>query len=105
MKKKTNKIITGILISTITLLIGYAVTKLSFNIFGELSTNQMRAVFAADLFALTAVGTFAYFFYENKKLKEKRKREVEKRRLSRIEKSNKEMSEINRIIFQSNKVA
>jgi len=105
MKKETKKIITGLIISLTTLAAGYAVTMLSFNIFGDLSVNQMRAVFAGDIIALLIAGGATYYYYENKRMKEIRKKEFEERHQQRIEKRLRENEEINRLIFQSNKVA
>ncbi len=105
MKKDTNKLLKGLIISAVTFLAGYAITMLSFNFFENITINQMRAVFAADITALIITGCIAYFFYENKKAKEAKRKATEKRRLERVEALRKEKDEINRIIFQANKVA
>ncbi len=105
MKKQTKKFTTGLIISAVTLAVGYAITMLSFNIFGELTINQMRAVFAADIIAFLLVGAFAYFRLESKRNEERKQREFEERHRRRIERSVRENEEIKRIIFQANKVA
>ncbi len=106
MKNTVKYILKLLSITLITLAVGYSVAMLSFNLFGEMTTAQLRAVFGADFFALISAGGLAYHFYESRKIKEKRHADAEKRRRQRQESFEKEFFEINSILINShNKVA
>lgn len=98
MKKSVNKIITLALITGVTLALGFGITAISFNLFGELSVNQMRILFAVDVLSLLAVCTFTHFFLEGKKAQAKRQRELEKRHSERVRSFNDDFSQIEKII-------
>lgn len=62
MNKTIKKIISSIIISSITLGIGFGITMVSFNLFGTLTPNQMKLLFAVDVICLVAVvGAFLFF--------------------------------------------
>lgn len=104
MNKNFKKIFEGILIFTATLTAGFLITVFSFNLFDELTRNQLRILFAADISALFAISSAVCFSVNSKKQRLKRKNEFEKRHNERIKKRNAEMTEIN-IITAKNQFA
>lgn len=102
MNKTIKKIITSIIISTITLGIGFGLTMVSFNLFGTLTPNQMKMLFAVDVICLVAVvGTFL-FFLDKKSIEAKRQAQFEKRRSKRIEDIANQYAIVESIISSSN---
>lgn len=91
MKKSTKKIILSIAISIITLIVGVVITAISFNIFDELTRNQLRLLFTFDVLILLAIGTISWFVYENKQMKNKKRKELERRHNVRVEKQTEEI--------------
>ncbi len=67
MKNSTKKLIQSILIFIVTVIIGFGITLISFNLFDTLTANQMRILFAADVIILLFIGTIAWFVYESQK--------------------------------------
>ena len=102
MKKTVKKIITGILITTITLAAGFGITMLSFNLFDNLTDNQMKILFAIDVFSLCVSALGVMYFFESKKYKEQKRKAFEKRRLERIEERDAQLRELSEIINCSN---
>ena len=105
MNKNTEKLISSIVISTTTLIAGFIITMVSFNLFGELTANQMKILFAIDFLCLAAVGGTFLFLPEYKKDKKREKRELERKRIRRFLENEKEIAEINAIISASNYAA
>lgn len=101
MNKTVKKIISSVVISAVTILIGFGVTMVSFNLFDTLSTNQMRILFTIDFVCLIAVGGIFLFLTESRNAKRKRRESFEKRQRERIERNEREMSQINEIISNS----
>lgn len=94
MKKSTKKIVGGILIFAVTLIVGFGITCISFNLFNNMSINQMRLVFAVDIIVLLITGACAWFIYEGKEAKKQRELEFSHRhneRLKAVEKRNNEL--------------
>ncbi len=102
MKKTVKKIITGILITAITLAAGFGITILSFNLFDNLTDNQMKILFAIDVFSLSVSALGVMYFFESKKYKEQKRKAFEKRKLERIEEKDAQLRELNEIINCSN---
>lgn len=67
MKNSKKKIISSIIIFAVTILAGFGITAISFNLFDNLSQNQMRILFAADIVILLFIGTVAWFLCESQK--------------------------------------
>lgn len=104
MNSKSNKIIKGILIFSVTLLSGFGITALSFNLFDALTQNQMRLLFAVDILLIIAVGIIVWFIYESGKLKKKKQKEFEQRHNERVKAKSAQMKDIE-IIIAKNKYA
>lgn len=101
MNKKTKQLIEGAIIFISTLVVGFAVTVLSFRLFDSLTQNQLRILFAVDFAALIAAGGGTMLYFESKKNKEKRKKEFEKRHNKRIEEKQSQLKNIEAIIANS----
>lgn len=101
MNKSIKKIIISAVITAVTIIIGFAVTTLTFNLFDSLTTNQMRLLFAIDFICLITVGGIFLFLSESKQAKKRKKRQLEKRHNQRIENRKKEFKEINNILSDS----
>lgn len=84
--KDIKKILGGILIAAVTAAVGLAISFISFGAFSDLSPTEMKLLFASDIAALLAVGSAAWFIYESKSSKRKRRSEFEKRRSNRVQK-------------------
>ena len=102
MKQSMKNAVKFFLISAVTLAVGYGITMLSFNLFGELSAPQLRGVFAADILALLGAGAGVYCFFENKKSKAHRRAAMEKRHAERRRRCTQELYEINTMLAQAN---
>lgn len=102
MKKSVIKLITGIIIIAITLAAGFGITMLSFNLFENLTDNQMKILFAIDVSALSLSALGVMYFFESKKHKEQKRKAFEKRRNERIEHRDAQLRELNNIINCSN---
>lgn len=102
MKKTAKQIISGVVIFGVTLAVGFVITAVSFNLFDSMTANQMRLIFAVDVLSLIAAGAGAWYFFDSKKAKARRKRELEKRHLERIQQRETEMAEINKLINFTN---
>ncbi len=100
MNRKVKKIIKGIAIFIVTLTIGFMVTGISFNLFDELTRNQMRLLFASDIMILLAIGGIAWHMASSAKQKAKRARELKRRHDKRVEKMQQEISGLNIIISE-----
>lgn len=102
MKKTVKQIISGLIITAVTLIAGFGITFLSFNLFDTLSSNQMKVLFAIDILSLSAAAAGVWYFFESKKANARRKKAFEERHKKRIEQREKEMKEINSIVNFSN---
>ena len=65
MKKTLKKLFKSILITTVTLLSGFGITSISFNLFGTLTANEMKLFLAIDVIILVFVGGVFYYIDEN----------------------------------------
>lgn len=104
MNFKSNKIIKGLCIFSVTLLSGFGITALSFNLFDVLTQNQMRLLFAVDVLLIMAIGTIVWFIFESGKVKKKKQKEFEERHNERVNAKNAQMKDIE-IIIAKNKYA
>lgn len=104
MNNKKSKIIKGLIIFVTTLLAGFGITALSFNLFDVLTQNQMRLLFAADVLLIIAVGAAVWSVYESNKIKKQRQLLFEERHKERVARRNSEMKDID-IIIAKNKYA
>ena len=102
MKKTGKKLIQSLEIWVVTLAAGFLITYVSFNLFDNLTANQLKLLFAADIIMLSAIGAAAWFFSESKKAKKRKEAAFEKRHNERIVRQCKELGEINSIISRSN---
>lgn len=102
MKKSSKKLLTGAIIFTVTLLTGFGITAISFNLFDVMNRNEMRIIFAIDVILLFLIGTVAWFIYEGKKAKKARKNNFEKRHNERINKIEKQHTEMLSILNSKN---
>ena len=87
MKNSVKKLFKGLLITAVTLIAGFAITALSFNLFGTLTPNEMKIFFALDVIILFSVGTIIFTIDDKNKRKRKQKSEFEQRHLKRVENS------------------
>lgn len=104
MNKKSNKIIKGLLIFSVTLLSGFSITALSFELFDVLTQNQMRLLFAVDVLLISAIGAVVWFLFESGRLKRKKQKLFEQRHNERVMAKNAQMKDID-IIIAKNKYA
>ncbi len=102
MKKTVKQIISALVISGVTLAAGFAITGISFNLFDNLTSNQMKVLFAIDILSLAVIATSVWYFFEMKRIKARRKRLLEKRHKKRIEQFENDLKEINKLIDFSN---
>ncbi len=102
MKKTVKQIISTLVISGVTLAAGFAITGISFNLFDDLTPNQMKVLFAVDVLSLAVIAVSVWYFFESKRIKARRKKELEKRHQQRIIQRENEMREINKLINFSN---
>lgn len=101
MKKSVKKIISGFIITAVTLIAGFGITMVSFNLFDTLTANQMKILFAIDVLSLAAAASGVWYFFESKKAEKNRKKAFEKRHNERMEQREKELKEINNLISYS----
>ncbi len=102
MKKSLKKVITSFIITAITLGVGFAVTGISFNLFGNLSTAEMRVLFSVDVCALIFAGGFFLFLSEAKQAKKRSKRDFQKRQDRRIAQRAYDLEQINALLSDTN---
>lgn len=102
MKNTVKKIFTSVFISLATLIAGLIITMVSFRLFGNLSTNEMRLLFAVDIISLVSAGAGFLIFQENKSCKRKKEEAYRSRRNEHIAQLGREMNETERIINHSN---
>ena len=102
MNKK--QILKAVIIFISTLVIGFVVTAISFNLFDNLTQNQLRLLFALDIISLLAMGSGVWFFFESKRNKKMRELELKERHRQRVELRNAEYKDID-IIIAKNKFA
>ena len=60
MKKSVQKLFKGLLITTVTLLCGFGICAIFFNLFGTLTANEMKIFVALDVIILLTVGGIFY---------------------------------------------
>ena len=87
MKKSVQKLFKGLLITTVTLLCGFGICAVSFNLFGTLTENEMKLFVALDVITLIAVGGVSYYIDEKKTKSRKKAKEFEKRHMQRVERA------------------
>lgn len=87
MKKTLKKLFKSILITTVTLLSGFGITSISFNLFGTLTSNEMKLFLAIDIIILVFVGGVFYYIDEKQSKRKKKEMEFQKRHLQRVEES------------------
>lgn len=87
MKKSVQKLFKGLLITTVTLLCGFGICAVSFNLFGTLTENEMKLFVALDVITLIAVGGVFYYIDEKKTKSRKKEKEFEKRHMQRVERA------------------
>ena len=80
MKKTLKKLFKSILITAVTLLSG-------FNLFGTLTSNEMKLFLAIDVIILVFVGGVFYYIDEKQSKRKKKEMEFQKRHLQRVEES------------------
>lgn len=95
MNRNFKKVLEGLLIFAATLIAGFLITAISFNLFDELTRNQLRILFTIDIAALSAIGGIVFFAANSKKQKLRKKKEFEKRHQQRTNKRDNEMAGIN----------
>lgn len=102
MNKSVKKIISSIIIFAVTLGVGFALTMLSFNIFGAVSVNEMRILFCIDIAILAIIGAVAYLIYDSKQAQKRKDALLKERHNQRVRKRNSEIQSLSGIISQSN---
>ena len=85
MKKSVQKLFKGLLIATVTLLCGFGICAIFFNLFGTLTANEMKIFVALDVIILLTVGGIFYYIDEKKAKNKIKEREFEKRHNERVE--------------------
>lgn len=101
MKKTLKKLFKSILITTVTLLSGFGITSISFNLFGTLTANEMKLFLAIDVIILVFVGG-VFYYIDEKQSKRKRKEGISKRHLQRVEESFREYEGLDMAKIYSN---
>lgn len=79
-----SKIIKSIIIATVTLLCGFGITALTFNLSDTVSTNELRILFVADFLLLCVIGGAYFYAFESKSKKQKKKNEFKQRHDKRV---------------------
>ncbi len=74
MKKSLKQFVSGLIICMATLVFGFAITALSFNLFDTLTSGQMKALFALDVASLITAGGLAFFLSETKREKKEQQK-------------------------------
>lgn len=87
MKKSVQKLFKGLLIATVTLLCGFGICAIFFNLFGTLTANEMKIFVALDVIILLTVGGIFYCIDEKKTKNKIKEKEFEKRHNERVEKA------------------
>ena len=87
MKKSVQKLFKGLLITTVTLLCGFGICAIFFNLFGTLTANEMKIFVALDVIILLTVGGIFYCIDEKN----------EKRHNERVEKAFREFDGLDMI--------
>lgn len=105
MKKSIKQLLSGAIISAVTLAFGFALTMLSFNLFDSLTANQMKILFAADIICLALTGCIAFFLFESKRSKKRKEKLLQERHNRRIEKRNNEIKGLESILNKYDLVA
>lgn len=105
MKKNTKKLLTGTLISLVTLGAGFLITLISFNLFDTLNANQMKILFAIDVVCLIASGAGAYLHFESKRAKKMKESEFQKRHFQRMSRQCREYKGIEKYLNISDTAA
>ena len=85
MKKSVQKLFKGLLITTVTLLCGFGICAIFFNLFGTLTANEMKIFVAFDVIILLTVGGIFYCIDEKKAKNKIKEKEFEKRHNERVE--------------------
>ncbi|MGN0522025.1 MAG: hypothetical protein ACI4IQ_05245 [Eubacterium sp.] len=101
MKKTINKIIKSTAISIVTLLAGFIITAISFNLFDSLTPNQMKILFAFDVICLTVAGAITLLVSDKKKLQKKQKKARRKIRYQQLLKEEQDFSQLVKIADKS----
>lgn len=86
MKKSVQKLFKGLLIATVTLLCGFGICAIFFNLFGTLTANEMKIFVALDVIILLTVGGIFYYIDEKKAKNKIKEREFEKRHMKELKK-------------------
>lgn len=102
MNKKV--ILKSVIIFLTTLFVGFGITAFSFNLFHDLTQNQMRLLFALDVISLIAIGGGVMYFFESKKAKKRREQELQERHNKRVELRKAQYKDID-VIIAKNKFA
>lgn len=92
MKKSVQKLFKGLLITTVTLLCGFGICAIFFNLFGTLTANEMKIFVALDVIILLTVGGIFYCIDEKKTKNKIKEKEFEKRHNERVEKAFREFN-------------
>ena len=86
MKKSVQKLFKGLLIATVTLLCGFGICAIFFNLFGTLTANEMKIFVALDVIILLTVGGIFYCIDEKKAKNKIKEKEFEKRHNEELKK-------------------
>lgn len=105
MKKSVKQILSGIIISVTTLCAGFIITMASFNLFGTLTANQMKILFALDVICLLSVGLLSLFLSERKKNRKIKENEQKARHTLRTAQLDKRYEGIEELISRNDLVA
>lgn len=82
MKKTLKKLFKSILITTVTLLSGFGITSISFNLFGTLTSNETKLFLAIDVIILVFVGGVFYYIDEKQSKRKKERNGISKKALT-----------------------
>lgn len=105
MKNSVKKIFKSIAISVVTLVVGFGITAISFNLFDNLSRNELRVLFAVDFIILFAIGGITLWSSERKATRLKKERELAKRHEARVIERAVSFAEINSLLDSFNNAA
>lgn len=101
MKNLLKKMIKSTAITLSTLITGILITFISFQLFDNLTANQMKILFAFDVICLVVIGAAVLLIYDKKQIKKKSKKEHSRRKYINQKMLQQELFEINRIINNS----
>ncbi len=102
MKKSFKNTLTGIIIFAVTIILGFSISYIIFDLADTLSRIQLRILLSADIITLTAIGSACWFLYESRLAKKEKEAQFKKRHSKRVERINAQTNEAKNILSTVN---